>query len=404
MSIGVKTFRGKRLQEARLARGLFKNALGDMIGVSGTAITRYEEGLDYPLHDRLALLADKLNFPIEFFSKEPFPEEISTIYWRSQSTVTKSAREMTEQRMRWLCEIFAFTEAEVEFHTRSLPDVPLPEDFRILTGDEIERMAENVREEWGLKDQPVPDMLLALENAGIAVSALEIPSDKQDGFFFPSAQLNRNFVGINKEGASAVRIRLDAGHELGHIMLHKNVTREHRQAPLGHKILEQQAFRFGGALLFPRESFIREVGAISLDYFCALKKRWGMSIAAMIVRAHDLELISEETKGALFREMTYRRWRGVGREPFDSEIPLERPRMLRRGIEAALRSGIFGKSTILSALALPPREIEALAGLDDGTLTGATSVAPQVSLRRSDVAALDLESGNVLEFPNRKSK
>jgi Zn-dependent peptidase ImmA (M78 family)/DNA-binding XRE family transcriptional regulator len=402
MTVGVKGFRGKRLQEARLARGLFKNALGDMIGVSGTAITRYEDGLDCPVSERLELLADKLNFPIDFFTKSPWEEDIDTVFWRSRSTETKSAREMTEQRMRWLCEIFSFLETEVDFPEFELPESELPNDFRTLTGAMIERIAQNVRESWGLRDQPVPDMLLALENAGIGVSAFEIPSDKQDGFCFKSELLGRYLVGINIDGASAARARLDAGHELGHIILHRRVTREQRREPLGHKILESQAFRFAGALLFPRDAFVREVGTVSLDYFSALKKRWGISIAAMINRALDLELINKDTRTWLFREMTIRRWRGHGREPFDSEMPLERPRMLRRGIEAVLQGGIFAKSTIRAALALPVREIEALTGLAAGALNGDPIVdSPAVSLRRPGMAAVDLESGNVLEFPRR---
>jgi hypothetical protein len=122
----------------------------------------------------------------------------------------------------------------------------------------------------------------------------------------------------------------------------------------------------------------------------------------MINRAFDLDLITKETKAWLFREMTIRRWRGQGREPFDTEMSVERPRMLRRGVEVALQAGLFAKATIRSELALPPREIEALVGLDEGALTGSSLAAPAITLKRSEVSAIDLESGNILEFPRRK--
>ena len=403
MTVGVKGFQGKRLQEARLARGLFKNALGDMVGVTGQAIANYEDDKDAPQQERLELLAEKLAFPAEFFLRAPWPEEIGTVHWRSRTSETKSAREMTEQRMRWLCEIFALLETEAIFGDVNLPDVGVPEDFRRVTGEAIERITKQIRECWGLRDQPIPDMLLALENIGIPVATFDIPSDKQDGFCFRSGKLDRPFVGINIEEASSVRARLDAGHELAHIVLHKNVTREQTRDPVFHKILETQAFRFAGALLFPRDAFIREVGAVSLDYLCALKKRWGLSIAAMINRAFDLELIGKERRTALFREMTMRRWRGVGREPYDDQIPLEKPRMLRRGVEKILGAGLFARSTICSALALPPKEIEALSGLERGALASSAPELATIALRRrpSDIAALDLESGKILEFPRR---
>lgn len=402
MSVGVKTFRGQRLTEARLARGLFKKALGDMIGVSGTAIARYEDGTDCPQTEKLELLARQLNFPVEFFTRPAWPEELEAVFWRTRSAETKSAREMTEQRMRWLCEIFALLEAEIDFPAVKIPDLDIPRDFRLITASVIERVTANLREEWGLRDQPIPDMILALENSGVPVTALELPADKQDGFCFISRRLDRAFAGINTENVSCVRARFDAAHELAHIVLHRNVTNEQKRDLSSHNILEGQAHRFASAILFPKASFIREVENVSLDYFSLLKKRWGISISAMIMRAYDLDMIDKEYKSALFRSMTKRRWRGPMREPFDLEMPLEKPRMLQRGIEVALRSGIFSKSSILSTLAMPPQEIEALTGVDAGLLSASGLAQPAVSPKHRDMAAIDMESGTVIEFPPRR--
>ena len=59
---------------------------------------------------------------------------------------------------------------------------------------------------------------------------------------------------------------------------------------------EQQANEFAAALLLPREPFIRDIGnyADKLPYYIELKKKWKVSIAAMIMRARKLELISYE--------------------------------------------------------------------------------------------------------------
>lgn len=402
MTVGVQAFRGKRLQEARLARGLYKNALADMVGITGTAITRYEEGVDKPQSDRLAALAKHLNFPIEFFLRPEWPDEPRLVFWRSRAAETKYAREMTEQRMSWLCEIFAFLESEANFPTLRVPSVDdLPSDFRSITPEKIERIVEDIRDAWKLRDLPIPDVALALENAGIPVVNLEIMSEKQDGFCFHSEQLKRIFVGINTHNVSCARARYDAAHELGHVVLHRNVTAQQARDPVFHKMLEQQAHRFAGAFLFPRAAFRSEVGAPTLDYFCSLKKRWGISIAAMIYRAFDLGLIDDLERTSLYRNMARRRWRGVLQEPFDNpeEMPLERPRMLRRGVEVAMGAGI-GRSAMLSALALPEREIEQIAGLDKGFFqTG--DVVHLATPKREPLTAVDMESGNVIEFPQR---
>jgi Zn-dependent peptidase ImmA (M78 family)/transcriptional regulator with XRE-family HTH domain len=406
MKFGVQNFYGRRLTEARLARGLFKKSLAEKIGVSGMAIGRYEDGADNPQHDKLHLLADQLSFPFEFFVRPAWPEELELIFWRHRSSETKYAREMTEQRMRWLCEIFSFLEREVDFPVVNLPKLDLPNDFRLINPEMIEETAMRLRAHWGLRELPIPDVTLALENAGIPVVNLEIASEKQDGFCFRSCVLGRSFVGINIYNVSAARARFDAAHELGHIVLHRKVTPQESRDPLFHKLLEQQAHRFAGAFLFPRKSFLAEVEAPTLYYFSDLKRRWGMSIAAMVFRAFDLGVIDESERSALYHNMARRRWRGVLREPFDSheDMPLEKPRMLRRGLELVVGSGIFGRASIRSALALPQSEIEQIACLKPGFLNEA-EVVPLVTCKRATAfKTLDLETGSVLEFPGKSGR
>ncbi len=405
MTVGVPTFKGEKLTEARLARGLFKKSLGDMIGVSGAQIGRYEDGHDKPQVDNLTVLAEKLNFPVEFFSRDVWPETIAPIFWRSQASESKSAREMTAQRAIWACEIFSFLESEVNFPELNLPEMGLPRDFRLITSEQIERAAKDLREHWSLRDRPIPDMVLALENAGIPVVQLEIPSEKQDGFCFWSKMLRRFFVGINVSGISAVRVRYDAAHELGHALLHSKVTIEEFRDPAMNKIIERQAHRFAASFLFPQSAFLDEVRVPSLDYFCSLKKKWGISIGAMVYRAWTLGLVDDEERKNLFQNMTRRGWRGALREPFDEpgEMSVERPRMLRRGMEAVIDAGLFGRSTFLAALALPENEIEQIVGLQAGAFRTAEVVQLAVS-PRSGPRVVDLESGNVVEFQPRRGR
>lgn len=403
MSVGVQAFQGSRLKEARLARGLFKNALADMIGVTGTAITNYEEGRDKPQHEKLCALANKLSFPYEFFVRPSWSERPDLVYWRSQAAETKTARDMTEQRMIWLCEMFAFLETELTFPHFELPQLDIPCDFRLITPEVIERAAEALRTHWKLGLRPIPDVTLALENAGVPVVNLDIPSEKQDGFCFRSKYLHRSFVGINTYNISCSRARYDCAHELGHIVLHAHVTPQQDKDPALHKIIEDQAHRFAGAFIFPREAFHQEVRTPSLDYFCSLKKRWGISIGAMIFRASNLDIIGKEERSVLFRNLTRRGWRGVLREPFDSrsEMPMERPRMLKRGVEALLGEGFYTREGLLSVLTLPDREIEQIMGIEEGFFKSSELVQLAVPKHTKHLRSRDLESGEVIEFTKR---
>ena len=405
MPIGVQSFRGTRLREARLARGLFKKSLGDLVGISGVAISRYEDGIDKPQPDKLAALAQHLAFPESFFLHQSWDEALEPVFWRSRANETKSAREMTEQRMRWLCEIFSYLDGEVNFPALNLPEIKVPADFRLITPEIIEKAAEDLRDAWRLGRAPIPNVTLALENVGIPVVNLDIISDKQDGFFFRSARLSRIFVGINTYNVSGARARYDAVHELGHAVLHRYVTPQQERESAAHKIIEQQAHRFAGAFLFPRESFFSEVGFPSLDYFCSLKRKWGISIAAMAYRSHDIGIVDDTEKALLFQNMGRRRWRGPLREPFDSEadMPIERPRMLRRGVEVIANDGPLERASILAALPHPKSEIEQIAGLEKGFFDTASLHRMDITRRpASSLRMVDAESGTVVEFPGQR--
>lgn len=407
MTVGVRNFYGERLLQARLSRGLFMKTLGDMVGLTGTAISRYESGEDKPQAEKLNLLADKLAFPVEFFLRSPWVDDLGLVFWRSRSSETKIAREMTEQRMKWLCEIFSFLESEVDFPHLSLPHVDVPDDFRLITQNVIEQVATQIRKDWGIRNLPIPDMVLALENVGVPVATLEIASEKQDGFLFSSKSLVRPFIGINTHNVSSCRARFDAAHELGHLLLHSRVTPEQELSPASKKVIEDQANRFAGALLFPREAFLSEVRHLSLDYFCDLKRVWGVSIAAMIMRAKHLGIAESDTVTTLFQNMTRRGWRGPLREPMDDvrEMPLERPRMLRRAAEIAARTGQLGRAALRSALPIPTNDLEQLLGVDAGFFED-RSVLHFVNQkpRYDKPSAIDMESGKVVEFQPRFNK
>lgn len=397
---GVVTFCGEKLTEARLAKGLYKNALADRIGVTAMQITRYESNQDRPTPEKLASIAKALEFPYDFFTRKVWPEPLGPIFWRSQVAETKTARDMTEQRMRWLCELFWTLEEELEFPRTDIPDLDVPDDFRQITPSMIEGFAERVRREWRLKDLPIRDVVLSVENAGIPVVMLDIPSEKQDGFFFRSPLLNRGFIGVNVHTATAARARFDVAHELGHLILHKYVSSAQERDPHLHKLLEQQAHRFAGAFLFPKDRFFEEIAVPTLDYFHALKKRWGMSIAAMISRSFDLGMIDKDAKSQLFISMSRRKWRGQNREPFDSTMELERPRMLRRGVEALIDSGEYSTDFLEHLLSLPTSEISRLVGIF-GVGETARSSRESDSPLKSGARAVDLETGKLISFPTR---
>jgi Zn-dependent peptidase ImmA (M78 family) len=120
--------------------------------------------------------------------------------------------------------------------------------------------------------------------------------------------------------AAGDRRRFSVAHELGHLVLH------HTPEGAPHA-LEQQADAFAEAFLLP-EGAMRAalVPPITLTTLADLKARWGVSLQALIRRAHTLDLIMPSQYHSLSAQLGARGWRT--REPV--ALPVERPRALRQ--------------------------------------------------------------------------
>jgi Zn-dependent peptidase ImmA (M78 family) len=71
---------------------------------------------------------------------------------------------------------------------------------------------------------------------------------------------------------------------------------------------EREGNRFAGALLFPRDEFDAQMPPRpQLRDFIALKSAWGVSVAALVYRAHELDYIDDQRYRALQIQMS--KWR-----------------------------------------------------------------------------------------------
>jgi Zn-dependent peptidase ImmA (M78 family) len=91
--------------------------------------------------------------------------------------------------------------------------------------------------------------------------------------------------------------------------------------------LERQADAFAEAFLLPAAAMRAAlVPLITLTTLADLKARWGVSLQALIRRAHTLDLLTPSQYRALSAQLGARGWRT--QEPIT--VPVERPRALRQ--------------------------------------------------------------------------
>lgn len=347
-------FSGERLREAREFRGLTLGETAALVGVSRQAISLFENNRKAPGAETMGQLSRALQFPIAFFLRtDDAPVRQGPLNFRKLSSATKRERAKAAVYEHWLAELAEGLLSQVELPLPNLPDFSDLE-FESLSKDDLEDLAEKTRRFWGLGDGPISNLTLLLENNGVLVVRVPLAA-RLDGL---SAWREEKPVVIVNSDAPWARGRLDVAHELAHLLLHRAVTEEDINDPQRHKLIESQAFYLGMALLFPKISFAREFYSTAMPALIELKKRWGVSIQALVTRAYHLKLISENQRMYIFRQLSINKMRTV--EPLDKEIAAERPSLMRKILKFLADSGIENSRTLAERMALPLNELSHL--------------------------------------------
>jgi len=316
-----KSFQGPRLRLARTFRGLTLAEVGEKISVTRQYIQKLESSDDcsQPNQDMVAALAEIVNLPVGFFF-EPSPSEVreEDCFFRKRKTTPLHIQTRAVSYGMIFNLLLERLEQDIE-----LPPVNIP-DITVQTREDIERAAEKCRLLWGLfLDAPIQNVTRVLEHAGCVVTTFAEVSDKIDAF---SYFRDRPVIVHSLDKGSPSRSRFDLAHELGHLVMHRNLQP-------GDPELEDQANNFASAFLLPRAAFLREFPADRLEWknILELKKRWGVSMQAIIRRAYDLSLITAvQYRNA---HVYFSRTKQRSNEKGEEFIPVETPEIVVDGLK-----------------------------------------------------------------------
>lgn len=364
MSQGAAQFQKDRLREAREARGLTGIALAGLIGVrTGASISHYENGRHIPTVETVRRIAEVLRLPMNFFflAKRQKPEGF--LFWRSQSAASGQDRTRAHRKYEWLLGVVDYLSSYIAFPEARFPSFETSADPRDVTEAAIESMAKDCRRFWSLGDQPISNVTLLLENHGAIVVRCSMGSDYLDAYSHWHHEHRRPYLILATDKDSGPRSIVDIAHELGHMVLHRNVEERLFRTGEIHSLMEQQAKRFAGAFLLPPMTFASDLYSITLEAFLAMKPKWRVSVQAMIMRASQLGIVSPDDARRLWIRIARRGWKHE--EPLDSTMEIEQPRMVRRCFDLLL-DGDFNPEAMAAALALPLFDIEEVCGLPAG--------------------------------------
>ncbi|WP_286884869.1 helix-turn-helix domain-containing protein [Aneurinibacillus sp. UBA3580] len=361
-------FNPERLRAARLYEGKTIADLARLTDVSKQAISQYEHGKAVPSLETLMKIISVLKFPREFFYGHDNENiHIGNTFFRSALTANKTARLTQIERMKVLSKIYSFLDEYINFPELNLPNLEV--DLEYLDQEQIERLALETREFWGLGEEPIPNMVYLLEKNGVIVSSFETADEKIDAF--SQRQVvdgkERYFIVLGNDKKSAVRRQFDSAHEAGHVLIHNCDLNVEELSKDEYKEMERQADQFAASFLLPKNAFLRDLAYPNkLDFYIELKKKWRVSIGAMIIRAYQLQAINYNQYQYLMRQMSAKGMRT--REPLDNVMAVSEPTVLRKAIDLLLTSNVLTSKQIIQELALPKEKIEVLLNLDKGML------------------------------------
>ncbi len=361
-------FNGERLKKARTYRGITVAELAERINCQRQTVSMYENNKSNPIDDDvIKRIAKELAFPVKFFLENGTQIITGSTYFRALLTTNKKYRAEQVQKMEFLAEIYSFLQEYIEFPILILPNCTnkTPEEAALL-----------LREAWGLGLKPIENIIYEVEQRGILVTTFSTSTDDIDAFSQMVTITEKPFymIGYSNNKTSAARIHFDIAHELGHICLHEWSEDIEALEKQDFKKREEEAHRFASAFLLPKETY--KIDAIRtplrIPDYTQLKRKWKVSIQAMIRRSYSLGIISMEEYQMMIRTLQRRGLRKE--EPLDDELITASPSLLKTAVMMLLNENVFTAKEFMDELSfsynlsLEPEEVEYLLNLPRNTL------------------------------------
>jgi Zn-dependent peptidase ImmA (M78 family) len=271
-----------RLRAYRDLEGLSQADLAELLDISPQMVSAIEGGRR-PFSGDLAKLGyrdDRITLP-----------DMSTPMHRARASTLVAAKNRAKELLRLGGEVFAELLA-------TTPNAPVTQVHRlapVFDLDDIDDRAAEFRSVLGQEEAgPIRNLTALIERAGVCM----IPIVGLAGVDGLSAWVQGVPVIGYDPTVPGDRFRFGASHECGHLVMHSRQNDN----------VENEANRFAGALLFPRNDFdAAMVSKPKMQDFISLKASWGLSVAALIYRAHELEYINDARYRSLQIQMS--KWR-----------------------------------------------------------------------------------------------
>lgn len=299
----MKAVFAERFKSARLMNGFSLQDLADALDgkLSRQALHRYEKGEVIPDAEKINMLSKVLKVSSDYFFRTT-KVELSDVEYRKLSKMPqKDAAIINEKTKEYLSR---YLELEDILGLQNEFEHPL-KNFPVITRyEQVNNAANTLRDRWELGKGPIFNTVELLEDKNIKVVKLDIAEDFDGLQTFVNGKIP--VVAYNVRRANKPdRIRFTLLHELAHLLLTFGDITEKQKETLCHQ--------FAGAMLLPEETIIAELGAhrnkLSTLELGNIKKQYGISMQAIVMRAKDCGIISDHYTKQFFFFIKQMNWK-----------------------------------------------------------------------------------------------
>lgn len=303
----------KMITVARESRGLTQLELAEKLHLSTSQMSRIEQDFTEVGEQHLKALSSVLNYPESFFYQEGenLPPALAL---RKRNKVAQK--------------VMLPIEAEVNIYRLNMEKLlkaMADADFQLPVFDPEKlgspaEAARRLRKLWKVEKGAISNLTQLLEENGFYVIAFDFNTERVDGMSIV-ANGTHPVVFSNKRSLGD-RQRFTLAYELGHLVMHLQTN------PSFTRDISHEANEFAAEFLMPEKDIKADFkDGVTINLLADLKRKWKVSMQALLYRANDIGVITDNQKRYLvnqFNSMNIRR-----REPAELDIPREQPMKLR---------------------------------------------------------------------------
>ena len=356
---------------ARRTRGWSQVETAKRAEVGQSLVSKYESGNMAPRDGHVEKLATALDYPIGFFFQRLIVTGpgVGEIFHRKRAATAAK----TLGRFHAVAEVRRFDIAKLlNSWPISEPSVPF------LSIDEYEddpsEIARLLRSYWNLPQGPIFNLTEAMERNGCIIFAHNFGTAHIDGFSHrlsddpPLFHLNASIP--------PDRRRWTLAHELGHMVMHGF-------GEVDPDTAEQQANRFAGEFLAPANELKPMLWNLDFRRLAGLKREWKISMQSIIMRARDLDVITERQRRELFTRLGKAGHRK--REPASLDPPIERESMARQLAQYHLTNLEYTRDELVDYLCIGEGDFDQYYGSTGDRLLDTALEGERPAMDRTDI-------------------